>query len=118
LYLHPNRRPLERARGVEKREEPGVRVLVEDTLRREFGGSRDVDGTVGCGAAGSSGRQRRTVSAAACASVCGKLPMPVARPGRRTGARRVGVMGSYYTDTHDAHTEAGFRVTQCETERL
>ncbi len=29
--------------------------------------------------------------------------MPVARPGTSTGARRVDVMGSYYTDAHDAH---------------
>ena len=41
-----------------------------------------------CGTAGSSGRQRSTASAAACASVCGRLPMPVASPGSSTGARR------------------------------
>jgi hypothetical protein len=39
-----------------------------------------------CGAAGNSGRQRKTDAAAACASECGRLPIAVAIPAASTGA--------------------------------
>ena len=120
---------------VEEREEPGVRTgrpksqsgAASESLHHREADRRPPTLTSGSapshwasmpsrgsgagswGAAGSSGRQRSTSSAAATGSSCGRLPIPVATPGTSTGARRVGDMGSYSTIGRRRALQAGAR---------